>query len=57
MIEDYPISFEVKLEFKSYRDWLRNLPEKVLKGEYEIPKSEQQFEKLFYDAKLSFGVI
>jgi len=57
MIEDYPISPESKLKFKSYRDWLRNLPEKVLKGEYEIPKSEQQIEKLFYDAKLLFEVI
>ena len=47
MIEDYPVSPKIKDNYKSYRIWLRDLPEKIEDKEYELPKTFKDFENLF----------
>jgi len=52
MIEDYPIEQLQKDQYKSYRTWLRDLPEKIEKKEYIIPKSLEEY-KDFLNIKKS----
>lgn len=47
MIEDYPKLPEEKSEYKSYRDWLRNIPQNIESGELNLPKTADDFEELF----------
>jgi hypothetical protein len=52
MIQDYPIEQLQKDQYKSYRTWLRDLPEKIEKKEYIIPKSLEEY-KDFLNIKKS----
>jgi len=47
MIEDYPKLPEEKLEYKSYRSWLRDIPQNIENGEINLPRTADEFEKLF----------
>ena len=51
MIEDFPISSPSKTKIKEYRDWLRNLPQKIENGECEMPRTYDDLKNLV-DSKI-----
>lgn len=51
MIEDFPISDTSKTKIKEYRHWLRNYPQKIESGEFEMPRTYDDLKNLV-DSKI-----